>query len=188
LSFAGLAGRRAHDWTGPRLAPNAVTAVRLLITCWMAFALHAADGQLLAAVVAGVFALDGLDGWLARRYGARSEFGAAFDMEADALLVLLTEFELWQRGQFGPWILATGLLRYLYVLCLTLVKSQAGPMPRSRLARYAFSMLLVGLIAAFLLRRPFDMLVAACGSLPVVASFARAFHWSYRAEPQKGVV
>ena len=36
-----------------------------------------------------VLLLDGVDGWLARRGGWCSRFGARFDMETDALLVLL---------------------------------------------------------------------------------------------------
>ena len=40
-------------------------------------------------VVTLVAVLDGVDGWLARRSGMESAFGARFDMETDAALILV---------------------------------------------------------------------------------------------------
>jgi phosphatidylglycerophosphate synthase len=59
--------------------------------------------------------LDGVDGWLARRGGMASRFGARFDMEVDALTVLVFTFLLLQTGQAGAWVLAIGLARYIFV-------------------------------------------------------------------------
>jgi phosphatidylglycerophosphate synthase len=36
-----------------------------------------------------LLALDGLDGWLARRFGLASAYGARFDMEVDGFLILV---------------------------------------------------------------------------------------------------
>jgi phosphatidylglycerophosphate synthase len=66
-----------------------------------------------AAVVATV--LDGVDGWLARRTGMASVFGARFDMETDALLIQVLAILAWQYHKAGPWVLASGLLRYVFV-------------------------------------------------------------------------
>src|SRR5260370_1121940 len=59
--------------------------------------------------------LDGVDGWLARRGGLASRFGARFDMETDALSVLVFTLLLLRTGQAGPWVLAIGLARYIFV-------------------------------------------------------------------------
>ncbi|HMJ86288.1 MAG TPA: CDP-alcohol phosphatidyltransferase family protein [Vicinamibacterales bacterium] len=66
-----------------------------------------------AAVVATL--LDGVDGWVARRTGMASAFGARFDMETDALLIQVLAILAWQYGKAGPWVLVSGLLRYLFV-------------------------------------------------------------------------
>jgi phosphatidylglycerophosphate synthase len=65
------------------------------------------------AMIAAV--LDGLDGWLARRSGMASGFGARFDMEIDALLIIILAILAWRHGKAGSWVLAFGLLRYVFL-------------------------------------------------------------------------
>ena len=59
--------------------------------------------------------LDGLDGWLARRTSTCTAFGARFDMELDALLLLALSALVWLSGKTGFWVLLVGALRYLFV-------------------------------------------------------------------------
>ena len=67
-------------------------------------------------VVATVTAvLDAVDGALARRSGLTSAFGARFDMETDAAFTLVLCALVLQAGQAGPWVLASGLMRYAFV-------------------------------------------------------------------------
>jgi phosphatidylglycerophosphate synthase len=108
-----------------------------------------------------------------------SAFGARFDMETDALLVLVIELELWQRGRLGVWILVTGLLRYVYVLAVAVLPRFSREMPRSRLGHYAFAVLLVGLSAALMLPGQAGTLAAAIGTGAVVYSFLYSFYGSY---------
>ena len=68
-----------------------------------------------AGTAAIATALDGVDGWLARRTRMASAFGARFDMEIDALLIQVLAILAWQYGKAGPWVLASGLLRYAFV-------------------------------------------------------------------------
>ena len=42
--------------------------------------------------------LDGVDGWLARRTGNTTRFGARFDMELDSLLMLVLAALVWRSG------------------------------------------------------------------------------------------
>ena len=60
-------------------------------------------------------ALDGLDGWLARRTGMASTFGARFDMETDALLIFVLSVLVWRHEKAGVWVLLCGLMRYGFV-------------------------------------------------------------------------
>lgn len=160
-------------------AANAVTLLRLALILALCLVLHRASGAVLGALVFVIFALDGLDGWLARRRELSSPFGAHFDMETDAFLVLAVGLELWLGESFGVWVLFSGSLRYLYVLCLDLLPSARGDMPRSRLGRLAFVALMTGLGLSFLLPRPYGAVAAAFGTALVACSFARAFVWSY---------
>jgi phosphatidylglycerophosphate synthase len=141
--------------------------------------LQRAPETILALVVLGLFALDGLDGWLARRRGTASAFGALFDMETDALFVLTVELVLFQRGELGVWILLTGVLRYVYVLVRAFVPARRADVPRSRFGRLAFTGLVLGLFFAFALPGPIGQVCALAGTALVTLSFARSFYDSY---------
>ncbi|MEO0918412.1 MAG: CDP-alcohol phosphatidyltransferase family protein, partial [Pseudomonadota bacterium] len=67
---------------------NAVTLVRMGLVAFLVGAVAAPDTApwLVFGVASLAFALDGLDGWFARREGLSSDFGARFDMETDAAL------------------------------------------------------------------------------------------------------
>jgi phosphatidylglycerophosphate synthase len=175
-----LAHRGAYTPRGPFGAANAVTAARLTLALIVGLAPAAVPGPIMAAALTLVWSLDGLDGWLARRAGLASTFGATFDVETDALLVLIADLQLWQRGRFGAWVLITGLLRYTYVLALALRPATAGHVPRSRFGRAAFLALVVGLTAGFAWDGAAGTWLAALGAAAVIVSFTRSFLWSYR--------
>jgi phosphatidylglycerophosphate synthase len=156
-----------------------VTTVRFLLALLLGALGPAAPGWTLAAVLGAGAALDVADGFIARRYSLSSAFGAAFDIETDALLTLIAEAQLWQRGRAGAWILIPGLLRYAYVLALAIVPATAGHVRSSPFARRAFVALLVGLIAALLSDGAIATAMVAIGTAAVTFSFARSFRWSY---------
>jgi phosphatidylglycerophosphate synthase len=99
-------------------AANAVTATRSVlvgvVTALTAtsFTQPVAAGLVVAIVVVALL-LDGVDGWTARRTHSESPLGARFDMEVDAFLLLaLGVFDV---RVLGWWVLAIGLMRYVYV-------------------------------------------------------------------------
>ena len=77
-------------------------------------------------------ALDGIDGWLARRDGTTSRFGALFDQEIDALLILLLSVLVWRVGQGPMWIMAIGAMRYAFLLLGCGVPLFRAPLPPRR--------------------------------------------------------
>ena len=83
------------------------------------------------ATVAAV--VDAADGPLARASGMASAFGARFDMETDALLILVLCVLIVQFGKAGPWVLAAGLMRYAFVAAAEVPRWQwlNGPLPPS---------------------------------------------------------
>jgi len=158
-------------------AANFITAIRLvLVFVLLALPFHLcrpAAGLLLMAF----FALDGLDGKLARRSGQSSAFGSAFDMETDAFMTAVACWTAVELGSVGAWLLLVGGMRYLFVLVTHKIDHE--PEPRRRGARWAYSSMMVGLTACLVLPwAPFDWL-AAVGGLAVLISFGRSFAWCF---------
>ena len=75
--------------------------------------------------------LDSVDGWIARRTGT-TPFGARFDMELDAFLILALSVLVWQSGQAGAWVLLIGALRYLFVAAGWVWPALTAELPPSR--------------------------------------------------------
>ncbi len=142
LAYVVLGAVVAHA-AGARLGPrpfglpNQVTLLRAGLVCLVGGALLA-SGQApamswsLAGLIAVALSLDALDGWLARRLRLASAFGARFDMEIDALLLMILALLVWQAGQVGAWVLAIGLIRYAFVLAGLLLPWLRAPLPPSR--------------------------------------------------------
>jgi phosphatidylglycerophosphate synthase len=185
FSFAALvvACRGNYTPNGGFGAGNALTALRWLIASYVGLAPASVPTWVLGLIVLAVFALDGLDGWVATRRGERSEFGAHFDMETDAYFVLLIGLTLLFRGRYGAWILVVGLLRYVYVVTLALVPARRGDKPRFTFGRHAFTGLMLGFTLGMVLGEPFATVATLIGCGLVTASFAHSFYWSYSAPP-----
>ena len=111
------------------LARGAMTALLLALIGESSTSAGAWFAVILASLVV---AMDGVDGWLARSRGDTSEFGARFDMEIDALLIFGAAALAWQYGKAGPWILAAGLMRYVFVASSYLLPWMRRTLPRSR--------------------------------------------------------
>lgn len=75
--------------------------------------------------------LDGVDGAAARRTRSHSAFGARFDMELDALLILILCGLTIVMGKAGPWVLLIGLYRYMFVAAGWLYPALVQPLPES---------------------------------------------------------
>lgn len=125
-SFAAIAltvtGRVAAFHPHPRFGPaNVVTLLRgagtsALLGLAAAEGAVAAQGSWVAALAAAVLlALDGIDGRIARHTRLASAFGARFDMEVDALLMLTLCLLAVTSGLAGGWLILVGLLRYGFV-------------------------------------------------------------------------
>ena len=84
----------------------------------------------------GIMLLDGGDGWVARRTGTSTEFGARFDMETDAALMLVLSALVWAEDRTGAWVLLIGAMRYLFLgagLVLPALRGELAPSFRRKL-------------------------------------------------------
>ena len=126
-----------------------------------------------------VTALDGVDGWLARRSGMASAFGARFDMEVDALLILVLSLLAWYYGKAGAWVVLSGLLRYLFVAAGQVWRWMRATLPASRRRQTVCVVQVLSLIVVLLpeVAPPASVAIAA-GSLAVLGwSFAVDTWW-----------
>jgi phosphatidylglycerophosphate synthase len=104
--------RRVLTW------PNAVTALRMpFIPAMVMAGLEFRDGWMLA-FVAGNYALDMLDGHLARLLNQTSRFGALFDKVLDAISMGSAVAMLAYRGTFPVWLF--GIIAVKYVILFSL--------------------------------------------------------------------
>lgn len=92
--------------------------------------------------------LDGVDGWLARRSGMMSAFGARFDMEVDALLTVVLAILVWRHERAGAWVVASGVLRYLFVAAGWVLPWMRRPLPPSVRRQAICVVQIAGLILA----------------------------------------
>lgn len=100
---------------------NVVTLLRGVVIAALAGLLIVPEtltvlGYLLAGLAAGVLALDGVDGWAARRAGLESRFGARLDVETDVAFALVMAALAVALDKVGPWFLMLGLMRPLFML------------------------------------------------------------------------
>jgi phosphatidylglycerophosphate synthase len=160
----GLPSHSPHACFG---AANRTTVARGVLVAFLATLLFEQSDQRVQFVVLSVAALaaslDAVDGWLARRTGMASAFGARFDMETDALFILVLSVWAWRLGKAGPWVMAAGLLRYAFVLAAMLVPALRGDLPPSFRRK---SIAAVQMIALLVVIAPF---VPASDSAPVAA-------------------
>lgn len=120
-------------------AANTVTAVRTAIVSLVAATIFfAADLSavsttvwILVALVLVALVLDGVDGYLARLHSQTSALGARFDMEIDALLILVLSAAGLILDKAGWWVLAIGLMRYGFVLAAFRYPALGGELPPS---------------------------------------------------------
>ncbi len=164
---------------------NQVTLGRAGITCLLAGALPAGGGPTwqLAALATTAAALDGVDGWLARRTQLASPFGARFDMEIDALLIAVLALLAWRLDRADAWVLAAGAMRYLFVAAGSIRPWLAAPLPPSRRRKAVCALQVATLVVCLvpILPQPVAAACAATGVLALVASFAIDIAWLQRA-------
>jgi phosphatidylglycerophosphate synthase len=187
IAIVVVAGLQTH---APRRfgIANGVTLLRAASVAFLA-GIATLDAPLPAAlrgVVVGIgivgLMLDGADGWLARRGGLASRFGARFDMETDALSVLVFTLLLLRTGQAGPWVLAIGLARYIFVGVAWLWPPLAVELPQSMRRKTICVVTVTALLVAlmpFVAPGPARMICAAA-LVVLVYSFAADCVWSVR--------
>ena len=82
---------------------------------------------LVVPLAAVAIALDGVDGWVARRTDSATAVGARFDMEVDAFLILVLSVHA--ARVLSPWVALIGAMRYLFLAAGALLPWLRDPLP-----------------------------------------------------------
>lgn len=170
-------------------AANTVTLIRFVLTCLLAglaielsffnsYLSEPYPGFFLGIAAAGLI-LDGLDGFLARRLGIESAFGARFDMEVDAFQILALSVIAAMLSKAGWWVLLSGALRYAFVAAAFFNVALNRPLPasfrRKCVAVVQNGVLVMLLSPAFV--PPWSGYAAAGALVLLVYSFATEIVW-----------
>lgn len=116
----------AHLVTGARAVLVLLASSLVLMSLLMSEGTEPARAWVLWALALPAWALDLVDGHLARRTGRTSRFGAHFDEETDALLILVLSVAL---APLAPWALIIGLAHYAFLLLRLTGHRWRAPLP-----------------------------------------------------------
>ena len=158
---------------------NRVTLFRAtLVLPIVALALHAPipdAGARWWIVVVGTVAmtLDAVDGAVARRSGGMTRFGARFDMELDAFLLLTLSVLVWWSGQAGAWVILIGLLRYAFVAAGWIWRALATELPAS------FRRKAICVVQGIVLLTCLGPIIPASVATPIAAAALALLIWSF---------
>jgi len=145
-----------------------------------------AEGHWWVIVLATVvMLLDGVDGRVARRTGTQTGFGARFDMELDADLILARSVLVWAGGKAGAWCLLIGLMRYLFLAAGWLWPALGSELPESDRRRVVCVVQGVVLLVALgpIIPGAVATAVVAAGLAALVYSFAVDIRWALANAP-----
>jgi cardiolipin synthase len=165
-----------------RHLPNLLSALRLLAAPLAAWLILSAHDTAALLIFAAAGASDGLDGFIARRWGVTSSFGAWLDPAADKLLMLLCLVALLAIGAAPLWLVALVVARDLAIvggwLLVKLLGLPAATAPlflgKASTVMQVLYIFIVLLLQAFDLDAPRLALAAswACGLLTILSAAA----------------
>lgn len=182
-AVAGRALQRSypHDHLG---LCNAITLARLALTMALVASLLAGGGASWAVFAVAVIALvlDGFDGWLARRQGLVSDFGARFDMEVDSALALVLAVSAALASGAGTLAILLGLPRYLFAIAAWRLTWMRRELPERQSRKVVCVLQLGALIAlqAPILPAPLAMALVPLVAAALAWSFALDLAWLWR--------
>lgn len=96
--------------------PNLLCVLRMVLAVPVAWAILSDRHELAMALFFTAGFTDGLDGFLAKRFGWKSRLGGLLDPAADKLLLVVCFFTLWMTGHAPAWLLIAVVTRDLVIV------------------------------------------------------------------------
>jgi phosphatidylglycerophosphate synthase len=176
-----------HQW-GPA---SWVTLARAVLAAAVAALVvdsfgHDTPVALLVTLAAVALVLDLIDGWLARRTRTETSFGARFDGEVDAFLILA--LSVYVARDYGAWVLVIGIARYLFLAGEWALPWMRAPLPARRWRKIvaAAQGVVLTVAAAGVLSRELTQALLVVALLSLAASMAECAWWLWRRRPADG--
>ncbi|MDW3224714.1 MAG: CDP-alcohol phosphatidyltransferase family protein [Paracoccaceae bacterium] len=158
-----------------------MTLIRAAMIAVLAGAILVPDPKswILFSIACVAFALDGFDGWFARKSGLTSAFGARFDMEIDALLGAVLASILLAGGHVGLEILVLGFTRYVFVAAGFFEPKLLAVLPESLRRKSVCVVQIAALIVLLCPLTPVWLMhpISWCAALLLLWSFGRDTLW-----------
>jgi phosphatidylglycerophosphate synthase len=134
----------------------------------------------LVSLAALALALDAVDGWVARRTSTTATFGAQFDGEVDAFLILV--LSVFVARSDGPWVLAIGGARYAFLAAQWPLRWMRAPLPPRywRKSVAATQGIVLTVAAADVLPIALSRALVAVALALLAESFGRDIRWLRR--------
>jgi phosphatidylglycerophosphate synthase len=129
----------------------------------------------LVIVSALALATDAVDGKVARRTGTVSKFGARFDMEVDAFLLLVLSAHI--ATQLGWWVLAIGGMRYVFVAAARIWPWLRAPLPTRMSSKAVAAAQGIVLTAVMVVPPVPATILLALALLALIWSFTHDVRW-----------
>ena len=108
-------------------APNLITLLRLLclpIFLWLLFSVEDKAGA--AWLLGALGSTDWVDGWVARKFGQQSSFGAVFDPAVDRGLFIVAVLAILIDQSMNPWLAVAILVREISVAAAMVIATAFG--------------------------------------------------------------
>ncbi|WP_285730684.1 CDP-alcohol phosphatidyltransferase family protein [Nocardiopsis sp. ATB16-24] len=173
-----VSGVTVLAWTARRTRPRTwgpadlVTLCRaLLVGAVTALVVDGGHGWPVVVLASIALVLDLVDGPVARCTRTASPFGARFDMEVDAFLLLVLSVHA--ASLLGPWVIAIGAMRYVFALAGRAAPWLRAPLPPSRARRVVAGAQGAALVTAS------SQVLAPWGSVAVTGGALAALVWSF---------
>lgn len=138
---------------------------------------------ILVGITTAALALDAVDGRVARRSGTVSAFGARFDLEVDAFLLLV--LSAYVALLVGTWVLAIGVMRYAFVAASWTIPWMSSTVPARFSAKVvaAAQGVVFTVAAAQLLPHPVTVALISVALVALVWSFGCDVVWLWSRSP-----
>ncbi len=172
---------------------DVVTLTRAMIACAVAALMveswlgHTATALLVGLAVIALV-LDSVDGRVARVTRRSTGFGARFDGEADAFLLLVLSAHV--AASHGVWVLAIGAARYAFWAVGSVWPWLRSPLPRRDWRKVVTAVQGIVLVAAAadVAPRPAVTLALVAALVLLTESFGRDVLWLVRRRPRARLV
>lgn len=171
--------------------PNAICVMRILLIAPILLALTAGEYELTLLLFALAGFSDGLDGFLAKRFGWRSRLGGLLDPLADKLLLVSVFLTVTLLGLVPAWLTSVVIGRDLLIVCGALAYRwlvgpvDGRPTPVSKLNTILQLLFILAAVARAAYVWPAESLVTVLGAAvfvtTVVSGIDYVWTWSLRA-------